>query len=137
MKVEIFTLCDYARGEPTGKLYVIGAFDHLLAPQLPTPLACAIAARLRFDADEVGKKGFALSFIDADGGKAMPDVKVEADVHMPPGESTASGVIVLVLPQLMLVRHGEYAIELTVDGRTVASIPLYVIRTVPSPQPSR
>src|SRR5580704_13440021 len=136
MKVELFTLCDYAKAESTGKLYIIGAFDHIYANQAPVPAPpCAIAARLRFEASEQGAKGLALSFVDSDGVRMMPAVNVQMAIQVPPGESTVAANVVLTLPQLSLPRFGEYAVDLSVDSQVEGSIPLYVHRA-PSSGPS-
>jgi len=129
MKLELLTLCDYAKAEATGKLYIIGAFDHIYANQAPVPAPpCAIASRLRFEASEQGPKGLAISFVDSDGVKMMPDATVQMTIQVPTGESTAAANVVLTIPQLNLPRFGEYAIDLTVDSRLEGSIPLYVHR---------
>lgn len=136
MKLELFTLCDYARGEPTGKLYVIGTFDHIFANQEPVPAPpCAIAARLRFDGVEQGVRSVSVAFVDSDGAKVIPDVSVQMKVELPPSETTVTANVVLMLPQLSLPRFGEYSIDLAVDSRLEGSIPLYV-RSAPQQNPA-
>lgn len=131
MKLELLTLCDFAKGEPNGKLYVIGIFDHIYAPEVPAPAPlCAIAARLRFDAIERSNKNVTISFVDSDGARVMPDMNVQLNIEVPPGESSATANVVVMLEQLNLPRYCEYAIDLAVDGRTEGSIPLYVQRPV-------
>jgi hypothetical protein len=132
MKLELLTLCDYAKGEPTGKLYVIGSFDHIFVSQTPAaaPL-CAIASRLRFDVGEQGAKNVTLSFVDADGGKVIPEINLQMTVQMPAGESTVAVNIVVMLPRINLPRLGEYSIDLSVDRRQEGSIPLFVKHTPP------
>lgn len=134
MKIEIFTLCDYARSEPTGKLYVIGTFDHMFSHTEPIqyPLF-AIAARIRFERIEQGSKTVTLAFVDADGAKIMPDINAQLLVQVPPDESTATLNFVVVIPQISLRQFGEYGVDLAVDGRQEGSIPLY-IRRAPPPQ---
>jgi hypothetical protein len=134
MRLELFTLCDYARGEPNGKLYVIGTFDHLFVPQVPVPLPmCAIAARLRFEADETGQKQLSITFVDSDGGKLIPDLTMQMNVQVAPGESTVTANVVVMLPQITLPRYGEYAIDLIVASKSEGSVPLYVQRPGQAP----
>lgn len=134
MKLELFTLCDYARGEPTGKLYIIGIFDHIFVQQTPAPSpACAIAARLRFDSVEKGMKTVTVSFVDSDGARVIPDVSVQMNVEVPAGETTATANVVVMLPQVNLPRYGEYSIDIAVDARLEGSVPLYVQRQAPPP----
>jgi hypothetical protein len=134
MKLELLTLCDYARGEPTGKLYVIGAFDHIFSPEAPfaAPM-CAIAARLRFDASETGAKSVAVCFLDSDGGRVIPDIGLQIQVDTPATDSSSAANVVIVLPQINLPRFGEYSITVTVDEQLEGSIPLFVQRTMVHP----
>jgi hypothetical protein len=135
MKLELFTLCDFARGEPTGKLYVIGVFDHVFAPQAPVQMPpSAIASRLRFDQLEHGAHKVNVSFMDSDGAKVIPDIGLQMNIQLPPGESTVTANVVVMLPQVSLPRFGEYSIDLTIDARHEGSLPLYVR---PPPQTSQ
>jgi hypothetical protein len=133
MNVEIFTLCDFAQGEPTGKFYVIGAFDHINAPQAPIiwPL-CAIALRMRFEPLEAAMKTIAISFIDSDGNSVMPVLRQQFPVQIPPDEQSATVNIALVIGQLKLPNFGEYAVRLAIDSKQEGSTPLYV-RQFPRP----
>lgn len=131
MKLELLSLCDYARGEPNGKLYVIGIFDRIYGPAVPlTAPPCAIAARLRFEAIERGIRTVTVSFVDSDGVRVIPDMSVQMNVQVPAGERPASVNVVVMLTQVNLPRYGEYAIDLAVDSRLEGSIPLYVQRPV-------
>ena len=134
MKLELLTLCDFAKGEPSGKLYVIGSFDHIFSNQTPVAAPmCAIASRLRFDVVERGAKTVTLSFVDADGGKVIPEINMQMNVQFPPGESSVAVNLVIMLPQLNLPKFGEYSIDLAVDLRAEGSIPLFVKKP---PQPA-
>jgi hypothetical protein len=127
MKLELFTLCDYAKGEPTGKLYVIGTYDHVLAAEAPIAMPpSAIASRLRFDEIEQGAKKVTVTFTDSDGAKVIPEIGMQMNIQLPPGESTTAANVVIILPQISLPRFGEYAIDLAVGSRLEGSIPLYV-----------
>jgi len=127
MNVEILALCDYARGETNGKLYVIGAFDRIQAPKEPVPHPlCAIAARLRFDSVEAGIKNLSVSFVDSDGAKIMPGLNAQINVQIPAEESSATVNFVLIIPQVNFPKFGEYAIDFAVDNRLESSIPIYV-----------
>ncbi len=127
MNVELFTLCDFARAEPTGKMYVIGTFDHISAPQQPIqyPLF-AVAAKVRFERAEEGLKNLSVSFVDSDGTRVLPVLNVQIQVRFQPGEPTATMPFVVLIPQISLPRFGEYQIDLLIDGRIESSIPLYV-----------
>ncbi len=127
MKVEILALCDYARGESNGKLYVIGAFDRIQAPQEPVvhPL-CALAARLRFESVEAGIKNLSVSIVDSDGAKIMPGLNAQVNVQIASEEPSATVNFVLIIPQVNFPKFGEYSIDFSVDNRLESSIPIYV-----------
>ena len=127
MKVEILTLCDFATTDAAGKLNILGSFDRMNVPQMPLvyPI-CALAMKLRFSEIETGQKRIRLSFMDADGNPVLPALDAQMNIAMPPGEPTATLPLVLIVPPIKLQRFGEYSIDLAVDGRQEASIPLYV-----------
>jgi hypothetical protein len=126
MKVEIFTLCEYANADPNGgKLNIVGTFDHVAGVQTPIvfPL-CAVAIRMRFGLVENGAKKLRLSFIDADGAPVMPIIELPLNVQISPGESTSTVPCVVIMQQIKLPHFGEYSISLAIDTHEAGSIPL-------------
>ena len=138
MKVEIFTLCDAATTDAGGKLNVLGSFDRIHANATPVmhPL-CALAIKMRFERLEEGEKRIRISFIDSDGTAVMPTLDATTQVGFPPGEHSMTACLVLQIQQLKLPNFGEYSIDLGVDGRQEASIPLFVRQAPPQPQPQQ
>jgi hypothetical protein len=145
MKVEIFTLCDFASVDASGKMNVLGSFDRMNALQAPIihPL-CALAIKCRFEKIEEGPKRVRVSIIDTDGRLVMPMLEAQTQIALGPDSSTATAQLVLIIPQIKLPSFGEYSIDLAVDGRQEASTPLYVKqiplvppmqRTTPPEQP--
>jgi hypothetical protein len=127
MKVEIFTLCDAATADAGGKLNILGSFDRLNANSIPvTHPLCALAIKMRFERLEEGQKRISISFVDADGTAVMPTLDAGSQVTFPPGESSVTACIVLQIQQMKLPNFGDYSIDLAVDGRHEASIPLFV-----------
>ncbi len=127
MKVEIFTLCDAATADSGGKLNILGSFDRIHANAIPvTHPLCALAIKLRFERLEEGQKRIRISFMDSDGAAVMPTLDAATQVAFPPGEHTVTACLVLQIQQLKLPNFGEYSIDLGVDGRHEASIPLFV-----------
>ena len=132
MKVEIFTLCDAATVDAGGKLNILGSFDRLNAKQVPvTHPQCSVAIKLRFERVEEGKKRLRIAFVDTDGASVMPTLDAEIEVRFPGNDSTSTVSLALNIQQLKLPRFGEYSIDLAVDDRHEASIPLFV----PPPPP--
>lgn len=131
MTVEIFTLCDAATTDAAGKLNILGSFDRLGAKQAPvTHPQCALAIKLRFERLEEGQKRIRIGFVDSDGASVMPTLDTITQVQFGPAGSTATASLVLVIQQLKLPRFGEYSIDLAVDDRHEASIPLLVSHAV-------
>ena len=127
MKVEIFTLCDAATTDAGGKLNILGSFDRLNAKEAPVVHPqCALAMKLRFERLEEGQKRIRISFVDSDGQSVMPTLDTTSQVQFPPSESSVTASLVLVIQQLRLPKFGEYSIDLAVDDRHEASIPLFV-----------
>ena len=136
MKVEIFTLCDAATADAGGKLNILGSFDRINAAQVPvTHALCALAIKLRFERLEEGQKRIRISFMDSDGATVMPTLDAATQVAFPPGEHTVTACLVLQIQQLKLPNYGEYSIDLGVDGRHEASIPLFVRPPIGAPAP--
>jgi len=129
MKVEIFTLCDAATTDAAGKLNILGAFDRFNAREAPVAHPqCALAIKLRFKRSEEGEKRVQIAFVDSDGASAMLTLDATAQVKFRSSDpsSTTTASLVLVIHQLRLPRFGEYSINLAVDDRPEASIPLFV-----------
>src|ERR1700730_17133708 len=127
MKVEIFTLCDAATIDAGGKLNILGSFDRLNAKEAPmTHPQCALAIKLRFERVEEGQKRMRIAFIDSDGASVMPTLNPTTQVRFVPNDSPASASLSLCIQQLTLPAFAEYSIDLAVDDRHEASIPLLV-----------
>ena len=134
MKVEILTLCDFAQAEPTGKMNILGSFDRILAKEAPIARSVfAVASRIRFEAHEEGPKTVSLSFIDSDGQRVVPLLRAQFGVKLQPNESSATLNYVMVIPQIKFARFGDYQIDLAVDDKVEASIPLHIRQAVPPP----
>jgi hypothetical protein len=132
MKVEIFTLCDAATLDAAGKLNILGSFDRINAPAEPVVhTQCALAIKLRFERVEEGQKKIRLAFVDADGKPVMPPLDGTAEVRFQDDDSTSTVSLALGIQQLKLPRFAEYSIDLAIDGRHEASIPLFVKPSAP------
>ncbi len=127
MEIEIFTLCDAATKDSSGKLNILGAFNTINVIQTPTTHPfCALAIKLRFEKIEEGNKTMKISFVDADGKSVLPTLEQNFTVKVPPDESTANVSLALIIPQLKLENFGDYSIGIAIDGRIEGSTPLYV-----------
>ena len=127
MKVEIFTLCDAATVDAAGKLNILGSFDRLNAREVPIVHPhCALAIKLRFERVEEGQKRLRIAFVDQDGAAIMQNLDATTEVRFHGDDPSATVSLALNIQQLRLPRFDEYSIDLAVDGRQEASIPLFV-----------
>ena len=127
MKVEIFTLCDAATLDAAGKLNILGSFDRLNAKEEPVMHPqCALAIKLRFERVEEGQKRIRIAFVDQDGASVMANVEATTEVRFQDNDPSATVSLAINIQQLRLPRFDEYSIDLAVDGRQEASIPLFV-----------
>jgi hypothetical protein len=127
MKVEIFTLCDAATTDAAGKLNILGSFDRLNAREVPVIHPnCALAVKLRFERIEEGQRRIRITFVDVDGAAILPAIDATTEVKFLGTESSSSASFAINIQQLKLPKFAEYSIDLAVDGRHDASIPLFV-----------
>ena len=126
MNVEIFALCDYA-ADYGGKFTVVGTFDSIFAQQLPAVHPyCSIAVRLRFEKIEEGQKRVRISVCDEDGKPVLQPIEIPITVTVPPDSSSQTVQVVGNIGGLKLEQYGEYSIDIAIDGRREAGIPLFV-----------
>lgn len=126
MQVEILTLCD-AAADYQGRLSLLGAFDTITATTFPAKHPqCSIALRIRFQRIEEGSHSIRIHVVDDDGELIMPNLEGQIGVTFIDNTETASVNFLLGIQGLPLARPGTYAINLAVDGKQEASVPLYV-----------
>lgn len=119
-----------------GVLSVLGAFDFISVSTIPyTHPACTVAIRLRFESLEAGEHKIAITIVDADGIRLMPQIVQKLNIEMPPGcSSIAINRTMNFHRSLTFAKYGDYAIDLEVDGKHEGSLPLAVQPTQPQPQ---
>jgi uncharacterized protein DUF6941 len=122
MHIQVAVLCDAAT-ENNGKLNLLGAFDAICAQQLP---ACSIALRMSFNQVEEGAHKLRLSFVDEDGKPVMPAIDQAVQITMPQDVHFVTCNFIVSIQQLRFQKPGLYAIDIALDGRQEASIPLMV-----------
>ena len=130
MKIELFTVCDFA-ADYSGKLTVVGIFDTLNAKQVPVvhPHWC-VAAKLRFDKIEEGQKKIRFSISDTDGRTVLPATELAIAAIVPHDLPSATANLVLNIGGVKFDRFGEHSVNLAIDDRHEASIPLFVRQVV-------
>lgn len=126
MQIEIFSLCDAATGD-SGKVNILGAFDTIFSKQAPVVHSqCAIVLRVRFKISEGEDHEVTVNFINEDGKAVIPPAKGRIKLQFSENQTSVSKNLIFNIQGLNLKDFGEYAVDLTIDKRNEASLPLYV-----------
>jgi len=127
MQVQIAALCDSA-ADYNGKLCLLGVFDTIVAGKLPAVHPqCSVALRLTYRREKEGTHSLQISFLDAEGKAIVPPVETNFEVPVSTGVApVASRNLILNIQQLPFQTEGAYSIEISIDGKQKASLPLQV-----------
>ncbi|HEY5914877.1 MAG TPA: hypothetical protein VJA21_30160 [Verrucomicrobiae bacterium] len=136
MNIQVAVLCDAATDD-NGKLNLLGAFDTIYTQRLPAiHPQCSIALRVTFFSGDEGKRNLRLNFVDADGRSIMPDFPaIPVEVALPDDMHFGTRNYIINIQQLKFENPGLYSIDVSLDDRPQASIPLLVKHKPPVPQP--
>ncbi|MCL2832690.1 MAG: hypothetical protein FWD78_05935 [Treponema sp.] len=125
MKVELFSLCDFAQ-ENSGKLTVVGTFDTIISRNFPCiHPQLSVIIRLRFDLWEFSKHTFRIESHDLDGNIGIKPISGDVDVQGG-GNATAVSHLVFTINNLRFQKNGIINFILFIDDKEVMSIPLYI-----------
>jgi hypothetical protein len=134
MTLEVFALCDAATVSG-GKLNLLGAFDSVYAAQEPVVHAfCTIALRVRFTRIEEGDHRIRMNVVDEDGHSIMPNLDGSVSVKFATDDESAVANLLVNIQQLKFEKLGQYSVDLAVDGRHEASLPIFVRKMPPQGQ---
>ncbi len=128
MDVQVAVLCDSA-SDYRGKLCILGTFDTIFAPKLPAVHPhCSIALRLIFRDEDAGESTLRLRLIDEDGQDKLPvNISTRLQVALPADMYFYSRNLVFNLQQLSFDKAGQYSIDLLLNDKMIARIPLQVV----------
>ena len=131
MELEIFSLADFAADYGNGKLTVVGTFDTIFAPSLPTSYPhCTVAIRMRIANAEVGQHEFEIKGIDPDG-RVFQNLKGKMETKVNPNADYSTLNLVLNMDNLKLTKAGKYAFEFHFDNEFRSGLKLNVVQAVP------
>ena len=127
LRVEVFTLCEFARDEGRGRCTIVGTFDRIAVPAFPTTLRFDVVIRLRFAICHELQHSIAFHIVDPDGRPARPPM--EGPLTLEPFEDHHSQVVygMLRLTDWVAQHPGEYGIDLYVDRHFQARLPLVIL----------
>src|SRR2546430_2417918 len=129
MNIQVAVLCDAATDD-NGKLNLLGAFDTIYTQQLPAVHPqCSIALRVTFSNEDEGSHKLRLSFVDADGRSIMPGIDLPVEVVLPGDSHFGTRNFIVNIQQLKFELPGLYAIDISLDDKPQASVPLLVKHT--------
>jgi len=132
MNIQVAVLCDAAT-EDNGKLNLLGSFDTIYAPQLPAVHPqCAVALRVTFTAGDEGSRQLKLNFVNADGHAIMPSIEIPVAVTLPDDVHFATRNFIVNIQQLKFAEDGLYSVDVRLDDKSQASIPL-LVKMLPQP----
>jgi hypothetical protein len=133
MTIQVAVLCDAAT-DYSGKLNLLGTFDTIYAPQMPTQHPqFSVAVRIAFDRNEEGRHTLNLNFVDEDGQPIMKTMLIPVEVDFPADATFISRNLVVNILQLTFSRAGLYSVDLSMDDRLLSSIPLAVKQLAQKP----
>ncbi|MDD5116596.1 MAG: hypothetical protein PHW98_05995 [Candidatus Omnitrophica bacterium] len=126
MKVLISAIADHAWVE-NGCLSLCRAFDSINAGKFPYVLPrISVALRLLVNRLEAGEHGLVIALTDADG-KRLMNSDIKANFQFPPGAvSETSFSFALNGQNVSFQKPGDYVVNILIDGKIEASVPLYV-----------
>lgn len=128
MDMQIASLCDSAV-DYNGKLVIVGTFDTIGTATLPAMMPpCALALRMVFRKDHEKKDRHTLhiDFLDEDAKAVVPQLDANFEVRLAPEMAFFTQNVVFNLQGIALTKDGVYSVDISLDGRKRASIPLQV-----------
>lgn len=128
MEIDLAFLADAATVDASGKLNILGIFDHISVPALPGHHPhLALVLRLAASMGEAGAHKMKIVLRDPDGSRMMD---MNAEFQVGPGTARSGGTArvpqVLNIERLVLPKEGRYTFDVSLDGEHHVSIPLYV-----------
>jgi 5-hydroxyisourate hydrolase-like protein (transthyretin family) len=131
MNVQVAVLCDAATDD-NGKMNLLGTFDTIYAQQLPAVHPqCAVALRVTFAADDEGQHKLKLNFINADGRVIMPSIEIPVMVTLPDDVHFLTRNFIVNIQQLKFAEAGLYSVDVRLDDKSQANIPL-LVKNIPA-----
>ena len=126
MDIQVAVLCDAAT-DYKGKLNLLGTFNSVHTRELPANYPqCSIVLRVVFKLVEEGSHKLRINFVDEDGKFVMPSIEFPFEVKVPENDSFAYRNFILNIQRLKFEKFGQHAVDIAIDGRQEASIPLEV-----------
>jgi hypothetical protein len=129
--ISFAVFADAANVSQEGKLNLLGIFDAVHVGSFPTVHPRThLVIRLKGSGNDVGEHMLAFSWVNPSGKelwKSEGDMQVQAAPDAPVASlDTDMDLPVIAVVDLPLDMTGHYAMQISLDGQQVASIPLFV-----------
>ncbi|MGH7975202.1 MAG: DUF6941 family protein, partial [Limisphaerales bacterium] len=92
---------------------------------------CTVALRVSFMPGDEGKRKVSLKFINADGQPIMQQIDMPMLVKLPDDGFFATHNFIVNIQQLKFAEAGLYSIDVLLDDKSQASVPLLVRHAPP------
>ena len=134
MHVDFAVVADYALVDQSGKLSVLGIFQHIWVQQFPAMHPrLHLVLRLKGKRTEVGEHAVQIRLLDEQGNETLGGAGNVTFAEPPAGitEIEAGAILVFDVP---FPHAGGYRFEITIDGEEKAAVPVTVSQ-LPPPAP--
>ena len=134
MHVDFAVVADYALVDQSGKLSVLGIFQHIWVQQFPAMHPrLHLVLRLKGKRTEVGEHAVQIRLLDEDGSESLGGSGNVMFAEPPAGitEIEAGAILVFDVP---FPHAGVYNFQITIDGEQKAAVPVTVSQ-LPPPAP--
>lgn len=130
MRVDIAAVADYASVTQEGKLVIGGAFDRIVAMQLPwRHPTMSLVLRVGLEPDDPREFTIAAHCMDADGHPVVPPMEQRVQLPLDAGSYGPSANLLFTMNGVQFAEAGRYAFEVFADGAHVATVPFEVVVT--------
>ncbi len=134
MKVEILAFCDFAT-KSGGKLTLVGVFDRINTPKVPTALPVfGLAIKLRLEETDLRKEPHKfVCKLTSHSGKEVVEVGGQMVTQRPAGAANdpaemGTAEFAFTVPGVKFEEFGTYTASLSVDGQPLSTTPLFVVK---------
>lgn len=134
MHLDFAVVADYALVDQSGKLSVLGIFQHIWVQQFPAMHPrLHLVLRLKGKRTEVGEHAVQIRLLDEEGSESLGGSGNVTFAEPPAGvtEIEAGAILVFDVP---FPHAGVYRFEITIDGEQKAAVPVTVSQ-LPPPAP--
>jgi len=136
MQLSFALFADAANLSQEGKLNILGVFDAVQVGGVPTvhPRA-SLVLRLKGGSHDAGLHTLTLTWVNPDG-EQLWQTTGEVELGMPPAGAGELDLPVIANVDLPINRAGGYTMQIALDDRPTASVPLQVHVPLPMPAPN-